>query len=324
MSERTRCLVLRPGALGDTIVTLPAFELIRREFEDLAPVLAGSPAGCRVGEISGIFRETRPYESPELAALFVDAVRRNGLFEDVAALVAFGAGGAGEIAERARKAGVPLTASVDTWPDPARGHVAEQLLARTAEALEVDLEEHPLELAGHPEMAAGDFSAPEGAAALPMLALTPDQAAWAGRSGLRVAVAPGAGSVEKCWPASEFARACGLLAGRHDLHLMLVLGPAEMERPEVRRAFDGLDLTVSECWSIPDLAGALAACQLYLGNDSGVSHLAAWAGAEGIAVFGPTDPALWAPIGHVTPVPMAGLTPGLLVESATRILDWAG
>lgn len=320
MKARTRCLVLRPGALGDTIVSLPAFALIRREFEDLCLVLAASPPGCRVGRLSGLFRETRPYESPELTALFVDAVEQNGLFEDVAALVAFGAGGGGEIAERAGKAGVPRTASVDTWPEPGGGHVAEQLLARTAEALGIDLEAEPLELSGVRAPAAGDFSRPE-AAPLPPLNAAGDEAAWAARPGRRIAVAPGSGSVEKCWPAARFAETCRLLAAESQTHVKLVLGPAEIERPEVRAAFRDVDCTVSECWSIPDLAALFAAGDLYLGNDSGLSHLAAWAGAEGLAVFGPTDPELWAPLGAVAPIAMENLTPARLAEAAGQLLD---
>jgi ADP-heptose:LPS heptosyltransferase len=323
MKARTRCLVLRPGALGDAIVTLPAFELIAREFDDLALVLAASPPGCRVGDLSRLFKSTRAYESPELTALFVDAVERNRVFEDIGALIAFGAAGAGEIAERARRAGVPVAVSIDTWPASGEGHVAEQLLCRTAEALGVDLESDPLELHARARPSAADFSAPEGAAALPHLELPADTAAWDRRPGLRVAVAPGSGSIEKCWPSRDFARTCALLARDREVHLMLVLGPAEIERPEVRAAFHELDCTVSECWSLRDLAAALAACHLYLGNDSGLSHLAAWAGAEGLAIFGPTEPELWAPLGHVAALPMAGLTPEKLAENAGTILDWA-
>ena len=322
MNGRNRCMVLRPGALGDAVLSLPAFELIRREFQDLAMTLAASPAARRVGEISGIFRNTCPYESPELAALFVDGAGTDGLFENVAALVAFGAAGAGEIAERAGNAGVPVTASVDTWPEPGAGHAAEQLLERTAEALGVDLQAEPLDIPGANNPAAGDFSTPEGGPALPPLPIAADRAAWSARPGRRLAVAPGSGSVEKCWPAERFAQTCRLLAGDRQLHVMAVLGPAEMERPEVRAAFRDVDCTISECWSVPDLAAALAAAELYLGNDSGLSHLAAWAGAAGLAVFGPTDPDLWAPIGHVEPVAMEDLTPARLAEAAEQILDW--
>ncbi len=323
MRGRTRCLVLRPGALGDAILTLPAFGLIAREFSNLTPVLAASPPGCRVGDLSGLFKFTRAYESPELTALFVDAVERNSAFDDVGALIAFGAAGAGDLAERARRAGVPLAASVDTWPASGEGHVAEQLLYRTADALGIDLQADPLEPRGATRLAVADFSTPESPAALPHLDITPDVAVWARRPGLRIAVAPGAGSPEKCWPSRNFARTCALLARELEVHVMLVLGPAEMERPEVRAAFADVDCTISECWSVGDLAAALAACHLYLGNDSGLSHLAAWAGAEGLVVFGPTDPDLWAPLGHIEPLLQPGLTPEKLADSAAAILGRA-
>jgi ADP-heptose:LPS heptosyltransferase len=45
------------------------------------------------------------------------------------------------------------------------------------------------------------------------------------------------------------------------------------------------------------LAAVLARAGLYVGNDSGVSHLAAAAGCPTVALFGPTDPALWSPVG---------------------------
>jgi ADP-heptose:LPS heptosyltransferase len=45
------------------------------------------------------------------------------------------------------------------------------------------------------------------------------------------------------------------------------------------------------------LAGWLRSARVYIGNDSGITHLAAAAGAPVVAIFGPTDPAVWAPRG---------------------------
>ena len=46
-----------------------------------------------------------------------------------------------------------------------------------------------------------------------------------------------------------------------------------------------------------ELAAALAGCRALLGHDSGISHLAAALGLPTLALFGPTDPAQWAPRG---------------------------
>jgi heptosyltransferase-2 len=46
---------------------------------------------------------------------------------------------------------------------------------------------------------------------------------------------------------------------------------------------------------LPQLAAVLERCRLFLGHDSGISHLAAATGAPCLLLFGPTDPAVWAP-----------------------------
>ena len=52
----------------------------------------------------------------------------------------------------------------------------------------------------------------------------------------------------------------------------------------------------------PLVASVLSRATCYVGNDSGVSHLAAACGAPTVAVFGPTDPAVWMPLGRKTTV----------------------
>jgi ADP-heptose:LPS heptosyltransferase len=113
---------------------------------------------------------------------------------------------------------------------------------------------------------------------------------------------PGSGSGRKNWPAPnwrEVVRALGI-AGE----LVVVAGPAD------DAALAALEAAWADAgWARPrvlpplrlgTLAGVLAQAALYLGNDSGVSHLAAAGGAPSVAVFGPTDPAIWRPRGpHV-------------------------
>lgn len=115
-----------------------------------------------------------------------------------------------------------------------------------------------------------------------------------------VLVHPGSGSAHKCLNPLTIA---GIIQRLDQKGLLPVVieGPADQHavgrvlevispRPPILR---NLDLTV--------LAGILAQARFCLGHDSGVTHLAALLGVRTVAVFGPTDPARWAPLGdHVT------------------------
>lgn len=106
---------------------------------------------------------------------------------------------------------------------------------------------------------------------------------------------PGSGSPAKNWPIERFQRLAGMLEddGRR---VAWCLGPAERERG----AGEELQGPVVSCDSLVELARVLAGTRLYIGNDSGITHLAAMLGCPTVAVFGPTDPAVWGPRGpHV-------------------------
>jgi hypothetical protein len=112
------------------------------------------------------------------------------------------------------------------------------------------------------------------------------------------AIHPGSGSLHKNWPLERFFETAEKLKDRRQIQPIFLLGPVEQER--------GLILSSeiqARCWpvirglSLPLLAGVLSLCAGYLGNDSGVSHLAAAVGVPTVVLFGPTDPAFWSPRG---------------------------
>jgi ADP-heptose:LPS heptosyltransferase len=110
-----------------------------------------------------------------------------------------------------------------------------------------------------------------------------------------LALAPGSGSVEKNWPA-EFYRVVAEwwereLGGRS----VIVLGPVEQEQTTVMNFWKSM--LVAQGLSLAQLVALLSRSDLYLGNDSGVTHLAAMIGVETVAVFGPTAVRQWAPRG---------------------------
>jgi hypothetical protein len=63
--------------------------------------------------------------------------------------------------------------------------------------------------------------------------------------------------------------------------------------------FDRLqDVRTVEKLSLVEVSHRLRQCRAFIGNDSGITHLAAYLGCPTIALFGPTDPRTWGPIGR--------------------------
>jgi ADP-heptose:LPS heptosyltransferase len=114
-----------------------------------------------------------------------------------------------------------------------------------------------------------------------------------------VALAPTANWAPKIWPAARFAELF------HALPLIgavpvIFAGPGETERAMVaplRAALpDAIDL--SGRLTLPQIAACLSRSSLFVGNDSGLMHLAAAAGAPTLGLFGPTNAAEYAPAGR--------------------------
>ena len=75
---------------------------------------------------------------------------------------------------------------------------------------------------------------------------------------------------------------------------MVVLGPAEGSLEPI---FRDAGIRVLKDLDLPTVAAIARLAVAFVGNDSGVSHLAAAVGTPGLAIFGPTDPARWRPLG---------------------------
>jgi ADP-heptose:LPS heptosyltransferase len=108
-------------------------------------------------------------------------------------------------------------------------------------------------------------------------------------------VAPGSGAREKNWPAPNFAAVARWWRERTGGAVIVLLGPVEEERGGNETLAD--NCITARNLSLAQVAALLSRADLYLGNDSGVTHLAAAAGAPTVAIFGPSDPQCWAPRG---------------------------
>lgn len=125
----------------------------------------------------------------------------------------------------------------------------------------------------------------------------------AGLEGRRaVVIAPGGGAnpgmtmLGKRWPAERFAALADALQREHGLAVVLTGAPDD--RPvveEVARRMRSPAVDLAGRTDFGTLGAIIARCDLFAGNDSGPMHLAAAVGIPVLAIFGPTDPAVYAP-----------------------------
>lgn len=137
-----------------------------------------------------------------------------------------------------------------------------------------------------------------------------------------VVVHPGSGGADKCWPAKRYEDLIDALTGR-GLRVLPLLGETEAERwPDDRLDHWCRKMNAKVFGTLDELHQALAGASAYIGNDSGPTHLAAQLGLPTIALFGPTDSTLWAPIGPSvtvlappTPTPMNWLSVDAVLDA---------
>lgn len=112
-----------------------------------------------------------------------------------------------------------------------------------------------------------------------------------------LAIHPGSGSETKNWPIERFVEvARGWIAPNEKRKIVIVGGEADEARVEsLRASLPNERVQLAQNLALPELAGLLRNCGLFLGHDSGISHLAAAVGTPALLLFGPTDPAIWAP-----------------------------
>jgi hypothetical protein len=129
-----------------------------------------------------------------------------------------------------------------------------------------------------------------------LVAVTPSSAAvpsWQRPEGARLVVHPGAGARAKVWAQEGFRRVADdwRSAGGD---VAVLLGPAEEGEVGTWTTAGYVPETGG---SIIDAAALIASAPAFVGNDSGLSHLAGALDRRGVVLFGPTRPARWRPLG---------------------------
>jgi len=287
--DGARVLALHFGALGDFILSLPALGLLA----------FGPPP-----------RELHLVGRPEWARLFLDPERIRDREEGALASL-FGPGPGPEL--RRWLAGFELAAVFSAAP-------ADELIRNLESSQVPRIIRVPTRPPGTRAVHVSDWQVGglvrEGfrGPAEPLAFRSPPA-----RPGEYALIAPGSGGQEKRLPLALVEEVLARL-NRAGLKVLVTAGPAEGPgfRRELAALAQGFGARLAADPKMAELAGLVAGAGLFVGPDSGVTHLAAALGRSTVAAFGPTDPRVWGPRGErVWITTFQGLVPlvGSLLES---------
>jgi heptosyltransferase III len=262
-----RRLIIRPGAIGDFILSLPAMEHLRSEYTEVwaaSPNLPLARFAARTRSIASTGLDLAGLPGLEPPARLIEDLRR---FDSIVSW--YGANRI-EFRETTERLGLPVQ-FLTALPDrDSRLHATDFYLRQVS----------------------GETGA------------IPGLACPLGEGGFAV-VHPYSGSSKKNWPLERYRELNRLLEPH--LPVLWIVEPGSGGIQGVHLAPPVEDLYELACW--------LARARFYVGNDSGITHLAAAAGTSVLALYGPTDPAVWAPRGPNVRI----ITPPLPGEPMTSI-----
>jgi ADP-heptose:LPS heptosyltransferase len=269
----SKILGLRGGALGDLILTLPVLREIRQAFPDAEVELLGVLPQARLA-------------MPE----YVDQVERVDSIE-FAPLFA-----ASELPQALRKRLNRFDLAVNFFADP-DSVITRNLIAAGIRAVVGGPKQPSAET--HAVYHLASVLEPLGLTlrdTVPALAIEPSPPGYSSR----LAFHPGSGSVQKNWPVDCWTELIQRFEGRFN-DFFLIGGEAdEAVVEEFVACCQSPRVTTLLGADLAELSQALNACTVFVGHDTGISHLAAAVGVPTVALFGPTNPDIWAPLGsHV-------------------------
>jgi heptosyltransferase III len=112
----------------------------------------------------------------------------------------------------------------------------------------------------------------------------------------RILIHPGSGSPKKNWPIENFVQLHRLLS-EQKIGSKWVVGPAESKKADELKSIGFTEHDIHSNDDLIQFCRRLKDTDLFIGNDSGLNHLAAYLGTPVITIFGPSDPVRWQPVG---------------------------
>jgi len=285
-----RILVIRGGAIGDFILMLPALKALRDAYPRAHVEIIGHKQIAALAEGRFYAQAVRSIEDARLSSFFLRNSQLSAEFASYFAsfdlVISYLYDPDGTFEENLRRCAVRTFVRGPSKISNA-AHAARQL-ARPIEQLGVKVV----------DLAAKVFPCVEDRQwARDLMSDLPRPI---------VAIHPGSGSERKNWPIEKwialFSRSCAPRTGAREHQrlgnhrFLIISGEAdEARRALLEREWKNQDVRFAHNLPLTQLAAILEQ-SIFVGHDSGISHLAAAAGANCILLFGPTDPGIWAPL----------------------------
>jgi ADP-heptose:LPS heptosyltransferase len=282
-----KILIIHPGGLGDIILSLPAVALLRRRFPSALITVAGN-IDHLVPVMSEYAGSTISISTLPLHHLYVsDPVPEAAVtfWRSFDLVISWTGGGDPEFVKRFNE--IHPKVCVASWrPGPAEARHVSQLFVDSLDlgnGGKAKASSTPVLLNSELKAEGKEWLIAHG---------------WNGLDSL-TALHPGAGSSTKCWPVSHFIRLAQHLALLEKRNLVIIEGSAERGLSEqIVSTLPKDGAIVFDAMNLNLLAAVVAQCGLFIGNDSGVAHLAAALSVRCVVLFGPTLPQHWAPLGR--------------------------
>lgn len=280
--EMHRLLIIRGGAVGDFILTLPVLAALRQTLGQAHLEVMGHPGRAVLARHPSYADQITDIEAWALYRLFSrqSAIpeRLAGYLRAFDSIIAYLPASADVFADRLRQ--VSSSHLITCIPHPPTGvHATDHLLQPLRHLCPVPFDP------------------------IPQVYLTPDAIAAAEQfwhranlpaSGV-LALHPGSGGISKRWPLAGWRHVIGW-ATRQRIPCLIINGPADQEYvDELLQSAPRAAWACTGTLPLPQLAALIARCRLLIGHDSGITHLAAAVGTHTLALFGPTDPWSWGP-----------------------------
>ncbi len=298
-----RILIIRGGAIGDFILTLPAFAALKRQFPGVSLDVLGYPHIACLASTGGLVEAVKPVEARPLAGFFA---RKGELNPELASYFS----------------GFHVIFSYLFDPDELfRNNLAKVTKAQVIQGPHRPNESQPLhatEQLLQPLERLAIFDAdPQPRIELPAPASTATRT---------LALHPGSGGERKNWPEANWAALLQRLAATTDHSFLLVGGEAEGDRLQrLAAALPPSRVSIARSLPLPELALRLRGCTAFLGHDSGISHLAAALGLPGLVLWGPSNATVWRPRSErfeLLNAPGGDLASLPVTEVGARVSSW--